>query len=464
MFNQKTVKTRTVFCRDNLEIMHGLNDEFIDLIYLDPPFNKGRHFHAPIGSHAEGASFQDIWDERDTKEEWHGLIAEKHPRLYTYLSGAGAAGSKSSKYYLIYMAVRILEMHRILKPTGSLYLHCDPTASHYLKLLLDAIFGHRNFRNEIIWKRTSSHSDARTMGAFHDVILLYTKTDKFFWNKQYAPYEPDYIAQRFKHADADGRKWMNDNLSAKGLSGGGYEYVYKGAQSIWRVPKEKMKELDANNRLYFTSKGGIRIKRYLDKMKGVLLGDVWADISPINARAKERQGYPTQKPLALLERIVAASCPEFGIVLDPFCGCATTCVGAERQQRVWLGIDISSKAYELVQRRMKEEVPEDLLTALFEVHFRLDIPQRTDDGTFIIPETKIHKHLLYGFQEGHCAGCAHRFDYQHMELDYIVPRKKGGGDNEENLQLLCGSCNRIKGDRDMAYLKKRLKELVSISV
>lgn len=459
ILHQKPLKTRTVFCRDNLEIMRGMDDDSIDLIYLDPPFNKGKNFHAPIGTNAEGVSFKDIWDERDTKEEWHGLIAEQHPMLYAYLSGAEAAGSKSSKYYLIYMAVRLLEMHRILKSTGSVYLHCDPMASHYLKLMMDTIFGHQNFRNEIIWKRTSSHSDARTMGAIHDVILLYTKSDAFFWNKQYAPYTQEYINARFKHADEDGRRWMDGDLSAKGLSGGGYEYEYKGARSLWRVPKEKMKDLDADNRLYFTSKGGIRIKRYMDELKGVLLGDVWSDISPINSRAKERQGYPTQKPVALLERIIKASCPEFGMILDPFCGCATTCVAAERQQRMWVGIDISKKAYDLVQTRMAEEVPKDLLTALFEIHFRMDIPQRTDHGSFVIPDRN-YKHRLFGVQEGNCAGCAQLFGYRHLEIDHIVPQAKGGGDNEENLQLLCGSCNRIKGMRDMTYLKKRLKEIL----
>ncbi|MGC6512525.1 MAG: DNA methyltransferase [Parvibaculales bacterium] len=256
---------------------------------------------------------------------------------------------------------------------------------------------------------------------------------------------------------------MDGDLSAKGLSGGGYDYSYKGVRSLWRVPKEKMKVLDADNRLYFTSRGGIRIKRYLDELKGVLMGDVWLDIDPINSRAKERQGYPTQKPLALLERIIAASCPEFGVVFDPFCGCATTCVAAERQQRMWIGCDISPKAYELVQKRMKEEVPDDLLTPLFKLHFKMQVPQRTDPGYYLVPELN-PRHRLYGMQEGRCAGCDYLFEFRHFELDHIIPKAKGGGDHEDNLQLLCSSCNRIKGDRDMAYLKLRLKELMPAGI
>lgn len=486
MLYQKTVKPRTIFCRDNLEIMRGMDDESIDLIYLDPPFNKGKNFHAPIGTNAQGASFKDIWDEADTKEEWHGLIAENHPKLYEYLAGVESVGSRSAKYYLIYMAVRLIEMHRILKPTGSLYLHCDPTASHYLKLLMDAVFGNQNFQNEIIWRRSSAHNDAKKWGGVHDVILFYTKTDKFFWSGEAREdYDPDYIEQFYRQNDEKGR-YSADNLTGPGLSGGDSGKPWKGADPsdrgrCWSVPKadklpdwvdvpddydtfspqKRLDILDAQGLIQHPKKsdGMPRFKRYLDLSKGVTVQDIITDIKWIGAHAKERQGYPTQKPLALLERIIKASCPEFGVILDPFCGCATTCVAAERQQRMWMGIDISAKAYELVQHRMAEEVPKDLLTALFEIHFRMDIPQRTDHGEFIMPARE-RKHTLYGMQEGRCAGCSHLFEFRHFEVDHIVPRKKGGGDDEDNLQLLCGSCNRIKGVKDMTYLKKRLKEII----
>ncbi len=239
----------------------------------------------------------------------------------------------------------------MLKPTGSLYLHCDPTASHYLKLVLDQIFGPANFRNEIVWKRTSAHNDPGRYGANTDRLLFYTKTNSWIWNQIYKPHGQEYEA-RFRHKDSDGRLWSDYDLTAKGLSGGGYEYEYKGVKSLWRCPIETMQQLDAKGKLHFTKAGGIRLKRYLDEIKGVVLQSLWDDIPPINSQAKERLGYDTQKPLTLLERIVEASSNEGDIVLDPFCGCGTAVVAAQKLNRRWVGIDITHLAVALMEHRV----------------------------------------------------------------------------------------------------------------
>jgi len=217
--------------------------------------------------------------------------------------------------YLTMMCIRLLELHRVLKPMGSLYLQCDPTASHYLKILLDGILGAFNFRNETIWKRTSGHSDAKRFGPVHDTIFFYTKTDNFTWNQTFQPYEQWYVEQYYHYEDSGGRRWMSDNLSASGLSGGGYEYEWKGVTRIWRCPVTTMQRLHDAGKIYYTKNGIPRIKRYLDEAKGMPTQDVWGDIQALRSWHEERLGYPTQKPVALLERIVEASSKEGDVVL-----------------------------------------------------------------------------------------------------------------------------------------------------
>jgi len=437
---------QTVWAADCLDIMRGMNSDCIDLICLDPPFNSNANYAAPIGSQAAGAEFKDTWTLSDIDTEWINLIESKHPTLYRVLL---AAMTDSDKSYLVYMAVRLLEMRRILKPTGSIYLHCDPTMSHYLKLVMDAIFGRGNFLNEIIWQRTTAHNDARRYGSVHDVLLYFTKSEEYTWNEIFTEYDDKYL-KRFRYNDPDGREWTDGDLTAKGLSGGGYTYEYKGVTSLWRVPYETMKRLDLENRLHFTKSGGIRQKRYLDELPGRSLQDIISDIPPINSQAKERTGFPTQKPLALYRRIIEASSTEDDLVFDPFCGCATTCIAAQDLGRQWAGIDVPGKAIELTKMRLREEL------GLFAnpIH-RTDIPQRTDLGK--LPRPATHKKALYGEQAGNCEGCGEHFQIQHLEVDHIIPRSKGGTDHIENLQLLCGSCNRIKGNRGMEYLKVKLQ-------
>jgi len=250
------------------------------------------------------------------------------------------------------MAVRLVEMHRVLKPTGSIYLHCDPTASHYLKLILDAIFGVKYFRNEIIWKRTSGHSDARRYGRVHDTILYYSRGHDFTWNLSHQAYDPSYVEQYYRYQDEDGRRWMSDNLSAAGLTGGGYEYEWQGVKRVWRCPVTTMERLEQEGRIFYTQNGIPRLKRYLDESGGLPVQDIWMDIEALRSWHKERLEYPTQKPESLLERIIRTSTNEGDLVLDPFCGCGTAVAVAERLKRRWIGIDITHLAIALIKQRL----------------------------------------------------------------------------------------------------------------
>ncbi len=350
---------------DNLDILREhIADESIDLIYLDPPFNSKRDysvlFKTPKGheSDAQLQAFLDTWHwTEEAEREFNEILNQPNTQVSELVVALRKfLGENDMMAYITMKAIRLLELHRVLKPTGSIYLHCDPTASHYLRILLDAVFGPTRFRNEITWKRTSAHNDPTRYGANTDQILFYSKGDKWTWNEIYMPHDAEYLA-RFRFKDPDGRRYMDDNLSAKGLSGGGYTYEYKGATSLWRVPLTSMERLDAENRLHFTNKGGIRLKRYLDENKGAPLQALWDDISPINSQAAERLGYPTQKPLALLERIIKASSNEGDVVLDPFCGCGTAVHAAEKLHRQWIGIDITHLAISLIEKRLKDAFP-----------------------------------------------------------------------------------------------------------
>lgn len=350
---------------DNLDVLRDMLSESVDLVYLDPPFNSKRDYNilykSPKGSDsgAQITAFEDTWHwGEQAQREYTDLKRGSHTNLAEMMVSFRAfLGESDMMAYLVMMGSRLVELHRVLKPIGSLYLHCDPAASHYLKILLDSIFGANNFKNEITWKRTSSHNDANRYGANADTILFYTKTNQYSFNVCYQPYSDEYT-ERFRFKDPDGRQWTDDNLTAKGLSGGGYEYEYKGAKSLWRCPIETMQRLDKEARLHFTRNGGIRLKRYLDELPGMPCQAIWTDISPINSQAKERLGYPTQKPLALLERIIQASSNEGDVILDPFCGCGTAVHAAQKLDRQWIGIDITHLAISTIENRINEAFPE----------------------------------------------------------------------------------------------------------
>ena len=390
---------QTIWTGDNLPIMRGMNSASVDLIYLDPPFNSKANYAAPIGSQAAGAEFKDTWSLSDVDAEWINLMEAKHPALYRVLL---AAMTDSDKSYLAYMAARLLEMRRILKPTGSVYLHCDPTMSHYLKLVMDAIFGRKAFINELIWYYRGAGVPKKSRARRHDVLLWFGKQA----NKHY--FDADPIRQPYAEATQDRFSHYIGNVRD------GVDYGQQALNPLGKHPD-----------------------------------DVITSIQPIAPSAKARLGYPTQKPVELLEHVIASSSGEGGIVLDPFCGCATTCEVAHALHRNWAGIDISPKAAELVRLRI-----DDLTRKI--VH-RTDVPRRTDLGKLPRYNSPANKRKLYGEQVGHCAGCATHFEARHLEVDHIIARANGGTDHIENLQLLCGSCNRIKGDRGMEYLRVKLQ-------
>ena len=453
-------KNRTLWTGDNLDVMRGMNKESVDLIYLDPPFNSNRNYAAPIGSEAAGAAFKDMWTLNDVDEAWHGEIAEREPGVYAAVDAAGITHGKGMKSYLVMMAVRLLEMRRVLKPTGSIYLHCDPTANAYLHLLMDAIFGKDNFRSEITWKRSSAHSDAKQgrqqHGRIHDVLLFYTKTDEWTWNQEYTPYSQEHINKFYRHVEEKtGRRFALDNLTGPGgATKGNPSYEVMGVTRYWRYSQKRMQELINEGRVVQRKPGGVPCyKRYLDEMPGISLQDIWLDINPLSAQAKERTGYPTQKPLALLERIIKASSNKGDVILDPFCGCATALVAAESLDRQWVGIDLSSKAVELVLLRLDK-----LLGSLFRPNMvtpRTDVPKRTNEGP--LPDYRTHKHTLYGRQEGACNGCQTHFQFRNLTIDHVLPQAKGGSDHPDNLQLLCGACNSTKGTGTQEQLIAKLK-------
>lgn len=450
---------KTLFTGDNLPIMRGMNSNTIDLIYLDPPFNSKANYAAPIGSKAAGAAFKDTWTLSDVDIAWLDLIQAKHPDVHRAIQ---TAMSKSNKSYLIYMAVRLLEMQRILKPDGSIYLHCDPTMGHYLGVLLDAVFGKHSFRNHIVWQRHTSFARGsqhapKTWGTITDFILFYS-----VGNAPLHPYrnltEAEKIEQ-FPLIDERGDRYYDDSAhiwsSPEMSAQPDLCYEWRGFKSPhpsgWRLSKNKLEEEFQKGNIIILQNGRLQRRKYERDYPGKQFGNLWTDIAlPLG---KERTGYPTQKPLALLRRIITASSNEGDIVFDPFCGCATTCVAAEIEDRQWIGIDSSPKACELVVSRIKQ------FQGLWKniVH-RDDIPQRTDLGVLPYYSSRENKTKLYGEQEGHCNGCDTHFEVQHLNVDHIIAKSKGGTDHIDNLQLLCGNCNAIKGNRGMEYLLSKLDE------
>ena len=404
-------RNRTLYHADNLPVLRGMNSETIDLIATDPPFNKGRDFHATPDSLAAGAKFQDRWRWADDVEgEWVDKIIDDWPKVHAVIESSKTAYGEDMAAFLCFMAVRLMEMHRILRDDGSLYLHCDPTASHYLKALLDAIFGKRNFRNEIIWCYAGGGIPKRDFPRKHDCILRYSKSANYVYNPVYRPYS-EGTRQR-------GRTKVKGKYFVAGLN-----------------------------------------------PKGTPVNDWWADIKKITSPTDpEKTGWPTQKSLELYERIINASSNEGDIVLDPFCGCATTPVAAERLDRQWVGIDIWDGAYQQVVERMEKEANKSLRWRehVEGVHYETTPPIRTDSGTEAVPfiqvtekyaepgrrmsRAEMYEYLLAQYGQK-CQGCDRTFDdARYLELDHNTPRSDGGLNHITNRVLLCSPCNRAKSN------------------
>jgi site-specific DNA-methyltransferase (adenine-specific) len=381
---------------DNLDVLREyVDDESVDLIYLDPPFNSQAHYNVLFQSpkddkeSAQARAFRDTWTWLKDAQDSYREIMESGGNTARFIDSLKTALRESDMMaYLVMMAIRLEELHRKLKPTGSLYLHCDPTASHYLKVVLDGVFGPAYFRSEVIWKRTSAHSAARRWGDVHDCILFYSKSDNYVWNKLFTEYDEAYKA-RYKNVDEQQRLWADDNLTGPGTRRGdsgtpwkGFDPNEKGVH--WKVSNtavveligedeaeklsttEKLDVLDKHGLIHWPRSGGFpRFKRALGK--GLPLQDIILDIPPLNSQAQERIGYPTQKPLALLERITRASSSPGDVVLDPFCGCGTTIEAAEREHRRWIGIDIAVHAVKVIENRLIELGEKRGATVFYEI-------------------------------------------------------------------------------------------------
>jgi DNA modification methylase len=357
---------------DNLSIMQKMPKNSVDLIYLDPPFNSKKNYNMiyknltgkPVPDQAE--AFCDTWEMDPQKEQ----IAKAMPMLMrefgvdNYYVEFWRLWINALRHtqphllaYLVYMVQRLLHMKVILRPTGSIYLHCDPTASHYIKVMLDGIFGHKNFRNEIVWKRTTAHSDGKRAGRIHDVILFYTISDKYTWNKVFQPYDAEYVEKYYRYRDKDGARWASGDVAA---AGPGPARMFNGTLrepppgSHWRFSQEKINEYVASGRIYFTKNGFPRFKRYLIDMEGVVVQDIWADkeVQPVVSWSDEGMGYPTQKPVALLDRIVRVSSNPGDVIFDPFCGCGTTIYAAVKNDRQWIGCDIAILSIKIMREML----------------------------------------------------------------------------------------------------------------
>ena len=398
---------RKIYTGDNLAVMQGLDAESVDLIYLDPPFNSNRDYAAPITLReseyaGQVAEFVDTWEYTDKDAEWLFVIEREEPAVHAVIQAAMQSHSFRMGGYLCMMAARILEMRRLMKPTASIYLHCDPTASHYLKAVMDAVFGQKQFRNEIVWHYKNASRGTKQRAKAHDVMLLYVKTaGKGVFNREdvLVPYESGMTAWRYR-------------------------------------------------------------KKGKTPPKGKTPDDV-ITMPSLNTMDKERVGYPTQKPLKLLEQIIKASSNPGDVVLDPFAGCATACVAAERLGRQWIGIDVSDMAGKLVIERLQREYNAENLPAFSEygVVFNPELVELIQiRGRAKPTRYQDRRAELYKHQNGVCAGCKWRMPEHSMAVDHIKPRSKGGADVLANLQLLCAGCNGIKGVGTMANLKRALKE------
>jgi DNA modification methylase len=355
----------TLYYGDNLDVLRRyIPDESVDLIYLDPPFNSNASYNVLFAEHngtkaaSQIKAFEDTWRWDEGAARTYQETVRTGGRVSEALQAfRKLVGESDMLAYLSMMAPRLQELRRVLQPTGSIYLHCDPTASHYLKLLMDAVFHPMCFRNEIIWQRINAKGLAFSRFASnHDVILSFSKSGKRVWNAQYVPHDPAYVAKFYRFVEPDtGRRYRLADLTNPNKNRPNLTYEFLGVSRVWRWTKDRMQKAYEDGLIFQSRKGAVPcLKRYLDEQEGSPVGDTWTDINPVQAASAERLGYPTQKPLALLERIVRASSNEGGVVLDPFCGCGTTIDAAQKLKRRWIGIDITHLAINLIRHRLRD--------------------------------------------------------------------------------------------------------------
>ena len=439
----------------------------VDLIYLDPPFNSKRLYNAFIGG-AQWVAFDDTWRWHEAIDDFHEVAGR--PNLAGVMEGLRLIlGEGPQLAYLSYMANRLLECHRVLKETGSIYLHCDPTMSHYLKAVMDGIFRGQHFRNEISWKRTTTKGDYR-QGATNwprvrDVILHYSRAvSKARYCQQFIPYSEGYLNRSYRYNEG-GRRYRLDNLAAPGRGTRGHpKYEFMGVTRFWRYNEAKMQRLLQEGRIVQTAPGRVpAYKRYLDEMPGVALGDRWDDISPVQGSARERTGYPTQKPLALLERIIKASSNEGDIILDPFCGCGTAIHAAQNLNRQWIGIDICVNACKVIERRLKGHF--DSLWS--EIEFR-GLPKTRDDARFMAGSDPFRferwaASLVDGMEANKKQHGDHGIDgwgripIRKGQFVDMVSQLKGGHTNPGHVQAFNGARQQAKADLGIfTYVEDRV--------
>ena len=426
-----SMSMNTLYFGDNLEILkRHISDESVDLIYLDPPFNSNRDYNilfreqSGTDSPAQIKAFGDTWNWAGAAEAWADFANLcPVPKVIELMQGFhNAIGENDVLAYLVMMAPRLYHLHRVLKPTGSLYLHCDPTASAYLRLILDCIFSPKHFGNEIIWQRTNAKGLASIRFARnHDVIFRFTKTEKFKWFPLYTAHTPGYLEDFYRFTEEEtGRKYTLGDLANPNKNRPNLKYEFLGVTRVWRWTQERMQKAYDDGLVIQATPGSVpRYKRYLDEQEGNAISDVWTDIRPIQSQSKERLGYPTQKPIALLERIVAASSAPGDVVLDPFCGCGTAIAAAQKLDRNWVGIDITPIATTLVQKRLFDAFGAKdtrLLT-------RDDPAQRIAFATEGLPTDLAGAKLLYDKDLTH-----KDFEMWAVGLIPAIPQEKKGSD------------------------------------
>ena len=499
------IQSRTLFIGDNLHVLRGMNSRCIDLIYLDPPFNSNQVYKAPMDSMSQGAAFDDMWTPDSFRDEWMEELERDNPELHAVILGATRAVDAGAGAYLSYMAQRLLELRRVLKRNGTIYLHCDDAAVHYLKAVMDAIFDAERYMGTIMWKRTSAHNDSKSWGRIADYILCYGRrpididhirvpldgdyTDRFyrFSSARWGAYRLSDLTGAGIRTGESGKAWRGVNPTGKNRHWAvsrHSEYAdwieknviddYKGIEGV----HDRLDALQNAGLIQWPKKqGGMpQLIRPLESAKGQAPGNVWTDINPVGAHSKEKTQWKTQKPEALLRRIILASSRpaehdadgnvtrQADWVLDPFCGCATACVVAEDLDRNWIGIDLESQAEKVLRDRLfvrERRHHTQLILEQYKGDFttRTTPPKRTDDED----DEKIHPDLndfLYGLQEHRCNGCGRELDIIDMESDHIVPSSKGGEKyTERNRNLLCGRCNRRKSNKyTIAELREILKK------